>query len=75
MTTCIRCNQKFDVDESRATYNAEFNGELDYDEEMEGEVCADCALLEAESNINQGRAIDMMNGEEDYDDEFVEKHL
>ncbi len=27
------------------------------------------------SNINLSRAIDMMNGDEDYDDDFVREHL
>ena len=53
----------------------EFDGELNYDEEYGGQLCADCAISDTSSNINLGRAIDMMNGDEDYDDDFVREHL
>ena len=75
MAKCTMCGKKFDVSDTRNEYNAAFDGEIDYDEEYGGEVCADCAISETESNINVGRAIDMMNGDEDYDDGFVQKWL
>jgi hypothetical protein len=34
-----------------------------------------CALSETESNTDLGRAIDTVNGEEAYDDDFVTKYL
>ncbi|MGW1900912.1 hypothetical protein [Streptomyces hirsutus] len=74
MTKCHECEKEFDVEAARAEYTSEFSGELDYDEYGQGN-CADCAISEAESNMNVGRAIDMMNGDEDYDDDFVQKHL
>ncbi|WP_143110704.1 hypothetical protein [Streptomyces sp. cf124] len=74
MTTCIECTTEFDVEEARAEYNSEFGGELDYDEYGAGH-CASCAISETESNMNHGRAILMMNGEEDYDDDFVQNNL
>ncbi len=75
MAKCCQCGNKFDVSDARSEYNGEFNGELDYDEDFGGEVCADCAICQSQSNMNLGRAIDMMNGEEAHDDDFVKKHL
>ena len=56
-------------------YNAHFGGDLDYDEDAGGDCCAGCAIATAESNIDLGRAIDMMNGDVDDDDDFVTQHL
>lgn len=42
---------------------------------MEGEVCSDCSISKFDSEINVGRAIMMMNGDEDYDEDHVEKYL
>jgi hypothetical protein len=36
---------------------------------------ADCAIPDTQSNINIGKAIDMMNGEEVYDEDFVKRWL
>lgn len=75
MATCNECKTEFDVDEAREAVNAEYDGDIDYDEAMEGEVCGDCSISRFDSEINVGRAIDMMNGDEDYDDDHVEKYL
>ena len=75
MEKCCRCNIKFNVSEARSEYNSHFDGDADYDDEFGGEVCAECAISDSESNMNLGRAIDMMNGDEDYDDDFVDKWL
>ena len=75
MAKCCRCGNRFNVSEARTDYNAEFDGDIDYDDEYGSEVCADCAISDTNSNMNLGKAIDMMNGDEDYDDDFVKKHL
>lgn len=75
MAKCIECGTEFDVEEARDEYNSKFNGDLDYDEICGGEYCADCGIVYAEGLENQGRAIFMMNGDEDYDDDFVQKYL
>ncbi|WP_344390873.1 hypothetical protein [Streptomyces vastus] len=72
---CVRCGKAFDVEDARDEYNSEFGGDLDYDENYAGEVCADCAIPDSDGLINQGRAIFMMNGDEDYDDDFVRMYL
>ncbi|MFE6521083.1 hypothetical protein [Streptomyces sp. NPDC057794] len=72
---CARCEKAFDVEAARTEYNDWFDGDLDYDEHYAGEVCADCAVPDSEGLINQGRAIFMMNGDEDYDDDFVRMYL
>lgn len=74
MSQCGNCGKPFDVDDAREEYNAEFQGDPDYDEHAEG-LCGPCALEEVGSNISAGRAIDMMNGEEAYDDAFVQRWL
>lgn len=48
---------------------------LEYEDNYGGEVCAACAIPDSEGLIDQGRAIDMVNGDEDYDDDFVQQHL
>ncbi|WP_159599125.1 hypothetical protein [Agromyces humi] len=75
MAKCVRCGKEFDVDDSREEFNDEFDGDVDYDEEYAGEVCANCAIPDTESNINAGAAIDMMNGEIAYDADHVERWL
>ena len=75
MEKCCRCEKMFNVSDAREEYNAEFGGAPDYDEEFGGEVCADCAISDTHSNMNLGKAIDMMNGDEDYDADHVEKYL
>ncbi len=75
MKKCCKCGKKFNVSDAREEYIAEFGIDEEYDEEYGGEVCADCAISETQSNVNAGKAIDMMNGEEDYDDEHVKNYL
>jgi hypothetical protein len=78
MTTCVSCGTSFDVSDARDQYRSEFGGAADegeYDEQFGGEVCANCAISETESNLNAGRAIMMMNGDEDYDEKHVERYL
>lgn len=75
MANCGHCGSEFDVDEARAAVNDEYDGDIDYDEEMEGEVCGDCSISKFDSDINHGRAIMMMNGDEDYDEDHVETYL
>lgn len=75
VTKCGQCGTSFDIDDARDEYNSEFNGDLNYDEDTDGDLCGNCAIAEIESKMNLGRAIDMMNGDEDYDDDFVQQHL
>lgn len=75
MTICGHCGEGFQVSDARSDYNAEYEGDPDYDEGYEGEVCGGCAISETSSNITSGRAIGMMNGDEDYDASFIETHL
>lgn len=75
MAKCCRCGTRFNVSDARDEYSSTFEGEIDDDEQYGGEVCANCAILDTESNINLGRAIFMMNGDEDYDDDFVQQWL
>jgi hypothetical protein len=75
MVTCTHCGSGFDVDKARSAVTAEYDGDIDYDEEMDGEVCGDCSISKFDSNMNLGRAIMMMNGDEDYDEDHVEKYL
>lgn len=75
MNTCSECGESFDNDDARDDYNAQFNDELDYDEDFAGEKCAPCAIAQSESEIDVGLAIDMMNGEAEHDPEHVEKYL
>ncbi|SEB55575.1 hypothetical protein SAMN04489806_1095 [Paramicrobacterium humi] len=75
MARCTECGTLFDIDDARDDYNAEFNGELDYDEDFVGTKCGNCAISQSASEINVGAAIDMMNGEIEYDADHVEKYL
>lgn len=75
MTTCSQCGTAFDVDEARSAHDAEFTGDVEYDDRYDGGLCADCAISETESNMSRGRAILMVNGDEDYDDDFVQQWL
>ncbi|MCB5294187.1 hypothetical protein [Arthrobacter sp. SO3] len=77
MATCDECKKEFDVGVERDEFNIEFpEDDIDYDEEIEGgPQCASCVGSRIESNNNVGRAIDMMNGDEDYDGDHVEKYL
>jgi hypothetical protein len=71
MAKCLNCGASFNVAAVRNEYQELVDGG-DY----EGDLCRECALpLDVQSNMNLGRAIDMTNGEEDYDDDFVQEHL
>ncbi|WP_433420805.1 hypothetical protein ACQP1V_09030 [Microtetraspora malaysiensis] len=70
MAKCLNCGTRFDVSTVRDEYE-EYVGDGDYD----GELCAECAIPDLESNLNLGHAIMMMNGDEDYDEDHVEKWL
>lgn len=75
MTTCVRCGDEFEVEDARQEYDAEFGGDPEYDDNYGGEVCGSCAVIDSQHLINQGAAIDMTNGDEDYDADHVEKYL
>jgi hypothetical protein len=67
----------FSVSKARSEYDAKFRnkGLAAYDEAFGGEVCANCAISQTGSDVNRGRAILMMSGDEDYDDDFVGEWL
>jgi hypothetical protein len=72
MEKCLNCGSAFSVSAVRDEYNLVLNGEGDYDEDHGGGLCFDCAIpSDVASNINLGRAIDMMNGDEGYDADFA----
>lgn len=76
MAICSMCGNRFNLSKTRQEYYDEFAGDPDYDEIYEdGDVCADCAIPDTHGNMAIGMAIDMVNGEEDYDDNFVQKWL
>lgn len=76
MAKCAWCGKRFSISTAREEYNSYFNNDLDYDEDYDdNNICADCAIAESESNMSVGKAIDMVNGDEDYDDDFVQKWL
>jgi hypothetical protein len=75
MPNCAQCGKQFDPSDAKSEYEAEFGSDLDYTESYGGEVCGDCAISQSQSDMNLGRAIDMMNSEEAYDEDFVREHL
>ncbi|SHH44910.1 hypothetical protein [Clostridium intestinale] len=79
MSKCRNCGNEFNVSDAIMEFNDALDGEYNYDEEIGGALCFDCAIYDYDpeyvSNSNLGRAIQMMNGDEDYDDEFVKKWL
>jgi hypothetical protein len=78
MAKCCRCGKRFNVSEARDEYIDEFGREFDgdlFDDQYGREVCADCAIADTETLMNIGKAIDMMNGEEEYDEDFVNRWL
>lgn len=75
MAKCTECGTSFEIDQERTQFDEEFEGDFDYDEETEGEQCANCAGARISSDVNLGRAIMMMNGDEDYDQNHVETYL
>lgn len=75
MPTCEQCGKRFDPSDAKAEFQAEFRGELDYTESYDGKVCGDCAICQSQSDMGLGRALGMLNGDEDYDEEFVNEHL
>ena len=65
---CLNCGDRFSVPAVRDSYNEVLDGEGDYDEDHGGGLCFDCAIPEeVASNMALGRAIMMMNGDDDYD--------
>lgn len=79
MAKCLNCEKRFNVSEARKEFNDALDGEYNYDSEIGGTLCFDCAIYdydpEYSSNSNLGKAIQMMNGDEDYDDDFVNEWL
>ncbi|MFJ1731121.1 hypothetical protein [Streptomyces sp. NPDC088254] len=76
MENCGECDKEFDISDAREEYNAEFGGEVDYDDQYpEGGMCGSCAAAQSSSYEAHGTAILMMNGEVDYDDDFVQQNL
>jgi hypothetical protein len=76
MANCLNCGASFSTVATRDAYNEVLDGEGDYDADHGGGLCFDCAIpAEAASNMDLGRAIMMMNGDEDYDADHVEKYL
>jgi hypothetical protein len=70
MAKCLNCGETFNASTVRGDYD-----DLVGDGEYNDDLCAGCAIPEWESNVNIGRAIMMMNGEEAYDAGHVEKWL
>jgi hypothetical protein len=75
MAKCVECDKEFDVEDARDDYNSEWDGDPDYDEQTGGEWCGPCGISKSQGEMNLGRAILMMNGDEDYDADHVEKYL
>ena len=75
MAKCNSCGNTFSVQEARNEYHQAVGGDGDYDADHGTDRCFDCAMSEDESNRNSGRAILMMNGDEDYDPDHVEEYL
>lgn len=76
MAKCLNCGDRFSVLTARNAYNEALDGEGDYDEDHGGDLCPDCAIpADVASNMNLGHAIAMVNGDEDYDADHVEKYL
>lgn len=72
MAKCGECGIRYNKADACSEFESHFDHEVDYDDDDEfSGLCADCAISRAESYLNVGRAIDMMNGDEDYDDDFV----
>lgn len=63
MVVCENCGCKFDKRRDKKAFKDYFKGELEYDDVFSGrDLCCECA-------------IDMMNGREEYDPDFVNKYL
>ena len=76
MAICVNCGDRFKVSEARSEFDSRFSSDITYDDcYPDHDYCAACAIGETESLINQGAAVDMVNGDLDYDDEFVKKWL
>lgn len=74
MAKCEECGARYNKADACNEYESYFDHEMPYDSDVE-DMCASCAIAESESLMNIGKAIDMMNGEEDYDNDFVERYL
>lgn len=70
---CLNCGDQFAVSQVRAEY--EQYGDEFGDGDYSPDLCSDCLMPRLMSVADQGRAIMMMNGDEDYDDDFVQKWL
>ena len=62
MPKCDHCGKKFGVDDARSEFDAfeaeGWDGELTYDEAVEGElICGSCAIDYAAENMSAGRAM------------------
>ncbi|MFC8173083.1 hypothetical protein [Streptomyces sp. NPDC057325] len=76
MTKCAECETEFEIEDARDEYNAEYNGDPDFDENYgEGHLCGRCAVSDTSSLIDHGVANLMMLGEVEYDDDHVQKYL
>ena len=70
---CNVCGKTFDDDDARFDFNLHVSDFI-YDDLYEG-VCGDCAMDDFDSNANYGKAMLMVNGDEDYDQDFVDRWL
>jgi hypothetical protein len=74
VATCLNCGKKFAVSAVRADWE-EFGEEYGEEDEYNDDLCSDCAMPSLQGVMNHGRAILMMNGDEDYDGDFVDEWL
>ena len=74
---CNECKETYDKADAKRQFYQKFGDDFDadfFDENYLG-LCGDCAISSAESDMNVGRAIEMVNGEEAYDEDHVKWHL
>ena len=70
MAKCDECQAEVNIHEAREAFRSEFGEQLDYDEYGAGR-CGGCAISFVDSISDHGRAIMMVNGDEDYDDHGI----
>ena len=76
MARCCVCGDSFKLREVRSEFDSRFPSDMSYDELYPNhDYCLDCAISDTESLMSQGAAIDMVNGDISYDDDFVKKWL
>lgn len=75
MAKCSECGTRYSKGDVANEFESYFDGEVEYDQDDYDGLCADCAIAQAESWEGVGHAIDMMNGDEDYDQDVVDKWL